>query len=413
MKKDRIAHPCPPLEQYRTEISRCVKCGSCSAVCPSFLVERAESFSPRGRMALIRAILEDRLSVSDRIRDRLATCTTCLACETACASGVRVTEIIQAAKECVASETGPGIVAAAIAEMLKRPLVLRATKRLAPLALHYSRKSLRGRGNRTGAEIAGYSQSGTGAVRRAGKGGRRGSVVLFPGCAIRYFQPDIGSATAALLTRLGYEVIMPEGLKCCGRPLLSLGDRRGARDLAEHNRRILADIESDAIVTACASCGLTFKREYPTLLPPGARKPEFLDIHEFLTRELTGVRFAPTNKRITVHDPCHLGRGQGQVRAVRDLLQRVPGITIIEMNDPGRCCGFGGVMRATHRRLSDGIVEVKVRDIIATDARVVATGCPGCRMQIADALRRAEADVTVLHPVQILEEAVELGEEDT
>ncbi len=205
-------------------------------------------------------------------------------------------------------------------------------------------------------------------------------------------------------------MIIPEGVKCCGRPLLSLGDRTGAEELAGHNSEVLAGLRADAVVTACASCGLTFKREYPKLLRPGAKAPAVLDIHEFLAREFSEVRFAPIKKSVTVHDPCHLGRGQGLSEMVRSLLRRVPGITLLEMSNADRCCGFGGVMRVTHRAFSDGIAEEKVKSIIATGASVVATGCPGCRMQIANALRRAETDVAVLHPVQVLEEALESDE---
>ncbi len=390
------------LVQYRAEIERCVKCGSCSAVCPSYQIARSESYSPRGRMALVRAVQEGRLGASAAVRDRLETCTTCLACEATCASGVRVTEIIQAAKEQFAGETGRGAVLAFIAGVVKRPALFRAAARLAPLALHFRGGAIGGR-NKKSSEF-GVQRS----EKRRSKSGKKtkGRIVFYPGCAVQNFQPDIGNASAALLARLGYEVIVPEGLTCCGRPLLSLADRRGAEELAEHNSRLLTGFAADALVTACASCGLTFKREYPKLLPPGAKIPAVLDIHEFLARELADVRFAPLNKNITIHDPCHLGRGQGLTKVVRDLLRRVPGLTIIEMNEPGRCCGFGGVMRVTHRTLSDGIAERKTRDIIATGASLVATGCPGCRMQIADALIRAEADIAVLHPVQILEEAM-------
>ena len=115
-------------------------------------------------------------------------------------------------------------------------------------------------------------------------------------------------------------------------------------------------------------------------------------------------------KSVTVHDPCHLGRGQGLSKVVRELLGRVPGLTLVEMGHADRCCGFGGVMRLTHRELSDGIAEEKVTNIIATGASLVATGCPGCRMQIADALRRTGSDVAVFHPVQILEEAMKSAE---
>jgi glycolate dehydrogenase iron-sulfur subunit len=208
------------------------------------------------------------------------------------------------------------------------------------------------------------------------------------------------------MNALGYEMVVPSGLKCCGRPLLSLGDRKRAAELAAHNSRIFAELEADAIVTACASCGLTFKKEYPKLHPPDAKRPVIFDIHEFLADKLGHARFASVQQSITVHDPCHLGRGQGLSKTSRDLLAGVPGITLLEMQNADRCCGFGGVMRVTQRGLSDGIAEEKVKSIIATGAEIVATGCPGCRMQITDALRRAGSDVTVVHPIQILEEAL-------
>ena len=399
-----------PLERHRDEISRCVKCGSCSAVCPPFLHARAESYSPRGRMALLKAVLEGRLAMSDITIDRLATCTTCLACETSCASSVPVTDIIQAAKEQAREESGTGVIGAVISSVVKHPALFRAVAWFAPVALHYKKEQA---GSSTSAlRSREHSQPlGAGKVQRSRKTGTKrqgakGRVVFFPGCAVENFQPELGRAALAVLNRLGYEVIVPEGLKCCGRPLLSLGDRKGAQELAVHNSALLAGFEADAIITACASCGLTFKREYPKLLPPDAKRPVLLDIHEFLVDKINDIQFTPLNKSITVHDPCHLGRGQGLSKAVRDLLQRVPGVTLLEMQNADRCCGFGGVMRLTHRGLSNGIAEEKVKNIIATGASTVATGCPGCRMQISDALRRAESAVTVLHPVQMLEEAL-------
>ena len=418
------------LENHRDELSRCVKCGACSAVCPTYLQERSESFSARGRVALIKAVLDGKLGISRIYLDRLATCTTCLACEASCASGVPVTGIIQAAREQAMEAAGTGLVKTIIAGVLKRPALFRAAARLAPPALHYSglqgassKFALHSRparptlahalvsvGCRLVSPGAGKVKSSKEDKGRSKKSGARGKIIFFPGCAVEYFQPDLGTASMAVLNRLGYEVIVPEGLKCCGRPLLSLGDRKGAEELATHNSALLAGLEADAVVTACASCGLTFKKEYPKLLPPDAKRPVFLDIHEFLAAELADVRLTPLMKSVTVHDPCHLGRGQGLSKVVRELLGRVPGLTLVEMGHADRCCGFGGVMRLTHRELSDGIAEEKVTNIIATGASLVATGCPGCRMQIADALRRTGSDVAVLHPVQILEEAMKSAE---
>ena len=354
-------------------------------------------------MALIHAVLNGRLAVSGIYKERLATCTTCLACEAACPSNVPVTRIIQAAKEQVVADSGRDIVSSLVAGMMKRPALFRVAARFTPVALHYSKSQgagVRGQGS-GGRKTSKYK------VQSSAKTVRRGRVAFFPGCAIEHVQHDIGAATIRVLNAIGYDVIVPDGLKCCGRPLLSLGDRRAAEDVAGHNAAIFEALEVEAIVTSCASCGLTFKKDYPKLLQ-SAKTPVVLDIHEFLAGRMAGIKFNPVSKSVTVHDPCHLGRGQGLSRTVRDLLQTIPGLTLAEMKDPDRCCGFGGVMRISHRGLSDGIAADKVKNIIATRAAVVATGCPGCCMQIADALKRHGSEIGVVHPVQLLEEALSI-----
>ena len=393
------------LEEYRSQIARCVKCGSCSTVCPSFLADRRESRSPRGRIALIEAVLDGRLEASQVYRDRLATCTGCLACEARCSNGVPVTAIIHAAKEDAVQGAGPGLIAGAIAAALKQPFIMRSLAWLAPVALHYQGDTMRG----TVARGQGYrsAKAGTGGGRRAA--GKR--IIFFPGCAIRYFQRDIEEASVAVLERLGYEVIVPEGLRCCGRPFLSLGDRNAAQELAEGNAALLRSLSGETIVTACASCGLTFKRDYPALLASaGAGKLPVMDIHEFLADKMDRLALDPLPLRCTVHDPCHLGRGQGLAGAVRTVLDAVPGLDRVEMREPDRCCGFGGVMRATHPSLSTAIGSAKAKDIAATGAPVVVTGCPSCRMQITDALRHRRTDAEVMHTVQVIAAAVRNAE---
>ncbi|HET7319917.1 MAG TPA: (Fe-S)-binding protein, partial [Nitrospirota bacterium] len=222
------------LERYRKEISLCVKCGACRAVCPSFLRNREESRSARGRMALVKAVLDGKLAVSDIFRDRLATCTGCLACEASCPSGVPVTDIIQAAKEQAVREAGRGIIAAMLSGMLKRPGLFRTAAWLAPVALHYTK------GREKSSEFRVRSSE---CKAQSLKKKSRGTIAFFPGCAVEHFQPELGAATAGVLNKLGYEVIIPDGLKCCGRPLLSLGDREAAEELAAHNAGILAALD--------------------------------------------------------------------------------------------------------------------------------------------------------------------------
>ena len=390
------------LDRYRPDVSRCVKCGACRAVCPSFLWERGESFSTRGRMALIQSVLNGELAVSGIFKDRLATCTSCLACEASCPSGVPVTDIIQAAKEQAVAEAGAGLISRLLAGVLKRPALLRASQWLAPAVLRYSRNNsseCRVQGSEFGAPFEKFRE-------QDAKNTKTGRVVFFPGCAIANFQPEIGKATIAVLNELGCEVLIPDGLKCCGRPLLSLGDRKAAEELAEHNQALLAGIGADAIVTACASCGLTFKKDYPKLLRPGAEAPEVQDIHEFLATRISGLKLGPLDISVTWHDPCHLGRGQGLAETARDILRAVPGLSLVEMIDADRCCGFGGVMRLTHHRLSDGIAADKAQNIMKTGADAVVTGCPGCRMQIAHALRQAGSEIEALHTMQVLAKAL-------
>jgi glycolate oxidase iron-sulfur subunit len=396
----------PLLEKYREDVSRCVKCGSCGAVCPSFQWQHNESFSARGRMTLVKAVLEGRLRISAIFKDRLETCTTCLACETSCPSGVRVTEIIQAAKEEAVNECGTGIINALISTVVKHPVLSRAGQLLAPAALHYTKDLVKGHRERPTFQAQPQRSKeavGSGAIKKKNVWGR---VAYFPGCAATYFQQDINRSVVSVLKKLGFEVIVPKEQRCCGRPLLSLGDRKSAEDVAARNAALFSGFRPDAIITACASCGLTFKREYPKLLPPDVTSPLVLDIHEFLSTVLIGIELKPVKRSVTCHDPCHLNRGLGLSGTLRSILRSIPGLSLVEMNNPGQCCGFGGVMRVTHRELSDGIVENKVRDIMRTDASTVVTGCPGCRMQIADALRRVESDVNVVHTIQILDEAL-------
>lgn len=393
------------LERFRSDIERCVRCGACRAVCPSFLADRAESRSARGRMALVKAVLDGRLAVTSVFKDLLATCTDCLACEASCPSGVPVTEIIQAAKEEALRESGPGLVGAVISGVFTSAAGLRLAAWLAPIALRYGPEALGRRGRVPVLPL--FSRAFLGTVPEIiGTEHARGRAAFFVGCASNYFQQDIAQAVTWVLGRLGFEVIIPKGQKCCGRPLLSLGERGAAEKLVAENSALFAAVKADAVVTACASCGLTFKRDYPKLLPPGVNPPAIIDIHELLEGALAGADLAPVEMRTACHDPCHLGRGQGLSETVRRILRSIPGLMLVEMENPDRCCGFGGVMRVTHRGLSAGMGRDKARDILSTGASVVATGCPGCRMQITDSLKREGSGVPVLHPVQILEKAL-------
>ncbi len=398
------------LDAYRADINRCVRCGVCRAVCPSFQPDREESLSPRGRIALIHAVLDKRLPLSAIFADRLATCTSCLACETACPSNVPVTAIIQAAKEDAVRASGRGLISRFVAAAFTHDRALRSLAWLAPAVLRYD--GMEGRSRRVGITAnenpSPYPLPSGERIKARGdfqvKGpGTKGRIAFYPGCAIKNFQPDIGTAAVAVLEKIGYEVVVLDDAVCCGRPLLSLGDREAAQAVAERNQRLFASLQVDRVVTACASCGLTFKKEYPALLAPsGAAPVPVMDLHEALAETMPAFPPGTRKLRVTWHDPCHLGRGQGLARTARSVLESIPGIELVEAAHPGQCCGFGGVMRIGHHRLSNAIGEARARDLINTTAPIVVTGCPGCRMQLAEALKRAGSDAVVLHTAQVI-----------
>ena len=207
----------------------------------------------------------------------------------------------------------------------------------------------------------------------------------------------------AVLEHAGYEVVVLDEAACCGRPLLSLGDREAAQAAAEQNQQLFASRQVDRVVTACASCGLTFKKEYPALLArSGALLVPVLDIHEVLAELMPELPLGTLQQRVTWHEPCHLGRGQGLAKTAQSVLRSIPGIELVEAAHPGKCCGFGGVMRIGHHRLSNAIGDARAKDLMGTEAPIVVTGCPGCRMQLAESLKRAGSDAVVLHTVQII-----------
>ncbi len=389
------------LESHRREIARCVRCGVCRAVCPSFQPEREESFSPRGRIALIHALLDKRLPLSGIFIDRLATCTSCLACETACPGNVPVTAIIQAAKEDAVRSSGRGLISRFMTAALTNDHAMRSLAWLAPVVLRYKKGP--------GSGVQGSQEKSSGQGARIQGPGTRGRIAFYPGCAIKHFQPDLGRAAVAVLERIGYEVVVLDDAACCGRPLLSLGDREAARAVAEQNRQLFSSLQVDRVVTACASCGLIFKKEYPTLLALSGAMP-VQDIHEVLAEFMPVLPLGKLEQRVTWHDPCHLGRGQGLAKTARSVLGSIPGIELVETAHPGQCCGFGGVMRIGHHRLSNAIGDARAEDLIKTVAPIVVTGCPGCRMQLAEALKRAGSDAVVLHTVQVIEEAMRISD---
>ncbi|OIO57960.1 MAG: hypothetical protein COX57_03425 [Alphaproteobacteria bacterium CG_4_10_14_0_2_um_filter_63_37] len=412
-------HPLPDLQPALLDLvgdlSLCTRCGACKTACPTYLVDLQESRSARGRLVLSEGAITGRLPwLDEALIDDLFSCLDCKDCETRCPSGVRLTKIFQGVREEMVlrgrqSGSAPDGLAAChplvgrvIPFLLTRPRLMGAAMRLAgPLRLMLERWGWLGRwvgrGRRVWPQVGGpMLQQGYPSViqltdRRQNCIGR---IAFFVGCATAFWEQTTGRNTIALLTRLGYEVVLPDEV-CCGTPARALGDRAAQEKMARLNVQQMADLKVDAIVAICASCGHSLKG-YGDLLGDEASKAfssKVLDIHQFLVDrvDLPGliasgqVEVTPIQERITWHDPCHLARAQGVVRQPRQLLDAVAP-NWVDLPDAGRCCGSGGARMFTEYHHADALRQSKVTSIVSSGVDGVVTGCPACRLHLEDGL---------------------------
>jgi glycolate dehydrogenase iron-sulfur subunit len=234
---------------------------------------------------------------------------------------------------------------------------------------------------------------------------RRGRVGLLSGCVQRHLYPSINHDTVRLLALAGFEVVVPRDQGCCG----ALDLHAGRLDESRARARALAHAfapDLDLIVVNAAGCGSAM-REYDRALPDTAEVRRLAE----RTRDVSEVLAAadlPLGRldlTVTYHEPCHLAHGQRVRAEPRGLLRKIPGLTLIELPESDLCCGSAGIYNLLEPEMAEALVDRKVTRIVQTGARVVATGNPGCMLQIARACRARGVDVEVVHPVELLARA--------
>jgi glycolate oxidase iron-sulfur subunit len=408
----------------REDLLRCIKCGTCASVCPTYNALHRETTSARGRVSLIDAMLAGELEPTPEMEELLYLCLSCHSCVPACPNGVRVDKLVLAARASFADRNGGSIFKRAIFEgLLPHPERLDAA--VWPVRL-YQALGLKALAERLGiverlpGRLGIYGQMvprmplRSALSKLAGttpaKGERKGKVGYFLGCAQNLGFPETAAATVGLLSLAGYDVVVSREIVCCGMPSLAYGAIDATKDLAKRNLEAFAGQEIEALVTDCASCG-SFLKEYGELL---ADEPEWaakaaamaqitVDVSEFLSAHPPqGERRSLGPLRITYHDPCHLGHAQGVKQQPRDLLRQVPDLELVEMRTQGACCGSAGSYALTHPEVSVEILDSRVEQIAETQATVVATGCPACQIQLGFGVRRGKVAVQLRHPVEIL-----------
>jgi glycolate oxidase iron-sulfur subunit len=243
------------------------------------------------------------------------------------------------------------------------------------------------------------------------RGERRAHVAYFLGCVQGVMMAEGSKATVEVLAENGCDVVIPSNVKCCGMPMVGYGFKDTAREMARHNIDLLLELNVDAIVTDCATCGSSLK-EYAHWLADDAeyaeRAKQFAakvrDISEFLAE--IGIRppRGRVDARVTYHDPCHLCRAQDVRQQPREML-RAAGVELVEMEGADTCCGSAGTQLITHYHTSVNVLDRKMDSVAETQAEVVASGCPGCQMQLTLGVKRRGLEAKVVHPSQLLAQA--------
>lgn len=407
-------------------LDRCIHCGLCLPACPTYAVFRHEMDGPRGRIALMRGVAEGRIEIEGAFTRHIDLCVGCLACVTACPSGVEYGELLGLAQRSAESvrrrgplvRFGRWLVFRQLLPHPRRLRLLAAALRLARAVglLALARSRLAPRALRRLADLAPSEPRRTGAVTRRpepASGAERPRVTLFSGCIQEAFFGRVNVATRRLLELAGYDVVRPSGQTCCGALALHCGDERTARELARRNVESFDADGSEAVVTNAGGCGAMLER-YPRLLRGDvefeSRARELAsrihDVAELLEGSPAALPAGRLECRVTYTDSCHLRHGQGVAAAPRRLLSAIVGLELVELMHPDRCCGSGAAYNLLESSAADRLLDLKMAEIRASGANLVVSSNPGCQLQLEQGARRAGLDIEVLHLVELLERAV-------
>jgi len=425
----------PELPTYEA-LMDCIRCGRCLPACPTYQQTTLETFSPRGRLSLMRAVEDGKLDLADPgVEEHLYHCLDCRACNTVCPVSIPIGELIVEGRAAVeAKHRRPWIIRFALQHVLASPSrvqqftpplrlaqklkvdklaglllgwipPLRDLFQLAPQLPRPLWNDLQQRPRR-------FSE--TSEVSKA-----HYRVGYFLGCVMNVIFADASRATVKLLEHYNCEVVTPTDQMCCGAPQDDQGMKDVMRKMAKKNIEAFEQLgDLDVIVADCAACS-GFLKEYRHVFhddPAWAQRADRFagkvrDITEWLDQlvpqDLAVMGALP--KSLTYHEPCHLANVQDVRRQPRALIARLKnkGVDVRELNDPTRCCGSAGIYNLTHPAMSKDLLDRKMDDVKATGAEVVVSANPGCLLQLEWGAKRAKSNVTVKHVTQVLLEAIQ------
>jgi glycolate oxidase iron-sulfur subunit len=398
----------------------CVHCGLCTSSCPTYVELGTEMDSPRGRIYLMRAVTDGRLAADDpEVRRHLDLCLDCRACESACPSGVLYGQLIEPFRIHLAKTQPPSVKLGAMQKLALfglTPYARRMRWALAPVRLMQKlgldrliEKSgllrLLPRSLRQMHEMVPHLEP----CHRLpevlpAEGKPRARVALFLGCAGDAFLPQTALATARVLQRNGCEVWVPRAQVCCGALHYHSSQDEPARVFARANCEAFRAQDVDAVIVNAAGCGAMLK-DYGHLLHDDAGQAlaaKVKDVSEFLVALGPVKPEHPMPITATYHDACHLCHAQQIRRQPRQLLEMIPGLRLVPLNETEICCGAAGSYNITEPEMADRLGGRKAKNVLDTGARALFTGNVGCLLQIGKHLRRHRPDLWVAHPIDAL-----------
>ncbi|HOG16316.1 MAG TPA: (Fe-S)-binding protein [Syntrophales bacterium] len=418
------------IQKFSNELKQCIECGNCTFWCPIYQQRPQEEYVARGKNKIVRSLLDGRKEYTPEVVDILGMCTLCGTCAQHCPVGSKFQSIIISARADKTKSKGIGFPMGLIYRQLipRRKLfgaALRAASFFQKILLPKAEGKMRHlplfvpgmfKGRQVPTIADRYLRDRIPEVNKAtSQKEPKYRVAYFMGCATDFVFPEIGEKAVEYLTKNGVEVIVPKEQGCCGAPIwLGAGDFDTGRIIADRNAKIFQD--ADFIITNCATCSSALK-EYPKYLADNDERlgqyakfsGKIYDISEFIVDVLkpqdSAIKADPRfgGKVITWHDPCHLRRYQKIHTQPRELLTKMKDIRYEEMREAERCCGMAGAFSVYHYDVSKEISDKKAQSIRETSADIVATGCPGCMIQLADTLGRNKINKEVKHIVELLD----------
>ncbi|MCJ7609648.1 (Fe-S)-binding protein [Candidatus Bathyarchaeota archaeon] len=384
----------PKLSDYAEDVQKCMRCGFCRNLCPTFNSINWEAGSPRGRMQLAKAFLDGDIEFTDYMKERIYECALCGYCTWRCPAGVKTIDVVKAARaHMLENKASPQNVQALLGNLSKE-------------------HNLYGLSHTMRTDWLGYPWIG---LKDKVELSRKGAQVLyFVGCICSYSGKKnmTGKATAQILSKTGADwTLLGNDEWCCGDPSMLSGDFGFALESARHNVGMAQDLGVKKVVTSCAGCYRMWKQEYPALLDenPGI---EVQHISQYITEALQSGKLKLSKElktTLTYHDPCELGRLGEVFDEPRQILKAVPGVEFKEMAKNrylSRCCGGGGDLKVAYPDMSMEVGTRRLKEAQDTGAKGIVSCCPACELQLSDVAQKNGVPMQVFNIAEIVARAM-------